>query len=146
MEAVERIRCRGHPLVRATHPTTFEVTAEDHLTRHGDCIIGIRADKGARALSEEFRRVLADDRAVLLTRLTAGGRPVEVHGRGSSRMTLTHPTDLVWRRSTYVCLRTVAVLCDRTAATIPRELIQALREGAELEVELVAVRGEVTPP
>jgi hypothetical protein len=146
MEAVERIRCRGHTLIRATHPTTFEVTAEDHLTRRGDCIIGIRADKGAAGLPEEFRRVLADDRAVLLTRLTAGARSVEVRGRGSSRMTLGHPTDLVWRRSTYVCPRTVAILCDGTAATLPRDLIQALREGTELEVELFALVEEVTPP
>jgi hypothetical protein len=139
MEAEERIRCRGHPLVRATHPTTFEVTAEEHLTRQGDCIIGVRADRGAAGLSAEFRRVLADDRAVLVTRLSAGGCSVVVRGRGSSRMTLAHPTDLVWRRSSFVCPRTVATLCDRTAATLPRELVAALREGAELEVEMVVV-------
>jgi len=145
MEAVERIRCRGHPMVRATHPTTFEVTAEDHLTRQGDCIIGVQADKGAVGLSAEFRRVLADDRAVLVTKLTAGGHTVEVGGRGSSKMTLTHPTDLVWRRSGFVDPRTVAIHCDHTAATLPRELIRALREGAELEVAMVAVVEEVTP-
>ena len=143
MEAVERIRCRGHPMVRATHPTTFEVTAEGHLTRQGDCIIGIRADKGARDLSSEFRKVLADDRAVLVTRLTIGGHAVEVHGRGSSRITLEHPSDLVWRRSSFVCPRTVAILCDHAAATLPGDLVAALREGAELEVEMVARPGEV---
>jgi len=140
MEARERITCRGHPLVRATHPTTFEVTTEGHLTRQGDCIIGVRADRGAGGLSQEFRRVLADDRAVLVTRLSAGGHTVEVRGRGSSKMTLGHPTDLVWRKSSFVCDRTVGILCDCTAATLPRELVQALREGAELVVEMVAVR------
>ncbi|MDD1668938.1 MAG: DUF371 domain-containing protein [Methanomicrobiales archaeon] len=146
MEAEERITCWGHPLVRGTHPTTFEVTAEDHLTRQGDCIIGIRADKGAAGLSAEFRRVLADDRAVLVTRLTAGGHSVEVRGHGSSGITLAHPADLVWRRSGFVCPRTVAIHCDRVAATLPRELVRALREGAELEVEMVAtVEGEITP-
>jgi len=144
MEAEERITCWGHPLVRATQPTTFEVTIEDHLTRQGDCIIGVRADRGAAGLSPEFRRVLADDRAVLLTRLTAGGFSVEVHGRGSSRVTLEHPTDLVWRRSSFVCKRTVAIHCDQVAATLPRELIRALREGSELEVEMVAVVEEAT--
>ncbi|HMA05478.1 MAG TPA: DUF371 domain-containing protein [Methanomicrobiales archaeon] len=145
MKAVERIFCRGHPLVLATHPTTFEVTTEDHLTRQGDCIIGIRADRGAADLAPGFRRVLADDRAVLLTRLTAGGYTVEVHGKGSARMTIAHPTDLVWRRSGFVCPRTVAIHCDRVALTLPRDLIRALREGAELEVELVAAMEEVTP-
>jgi hypothetical protein len=146
MEAEERIRCRGHPLIRATHPTTFEVTAEGRLTRQGDCIIGIRADKGASSLSPEFRKVLVDDRAVLLTRLIAGGISAEITGRGSSRMTLAHPTDLVWRRSDFVCPRTVAVHCDHTAATLPRDLVRALREGAELEVEMVAVVKEPMTP
>jgi hypothetical protein len=146
MEAAERIRCRGHPLVRATHRTTFEVTTDDHLTRQGDCIIGIRADKGAAGLSADFRRVLADDRAVLLTTLSAGGSSAEVRGRGSSKMTLRHPTDLVWRRSSHVCPRTVAILCDHTAATLPRDLVSALREGALMELELAVVVEEVTPP
>ncbi|MDD1658659.1 MAG: DUF371 domain-containing protein [Methanomicrobiales archaeon] len=145
MEAEERITCWGHPHVRATHPTTFEVTTEDHLTRQGDCIIGVRAERGADGLSPEFRRVLADDRAVLLTRLTAGGFSAEVHGQGSSRMTLGHPADLVWRRSSFVCPRTVAIHCDQVAATLPRDLVRALREGAELEVEMIAVVEEVTP-
>jgi uncharacterized protein len=146
MELTERIRCRGHPLVRATHPTTFEVTAEEHLTRQGDCIIGIGAEKGAAGLSADFRRLLADDRAVLITRLSAGGFSVEVRGRGSSRMILAHPTDLVWRRSSFVCPRTVAILCDRTAATLPRELVAALRGGTELEVELRVVAEGATSP
>jgi hypothetical protein len=143
MEARERITCRGHPLVRATHQTTFEVTTEGHLTCQGDCIIGVRADRGAGGLSPGFRRVLGDDRTVLVTRLTAGGHTVEVLGRGSSKITLTHPTDLVWRRSSFVCSRTVAILCNQVAATLPRELIRALREGAGLEVELVAVAEQV---
>ncbi|HVP25262.1 MAG TPA: DUF371 domain-containing protein [Methanomicrobiales archaeon] len=146
MEVKERIHCRGHPLVSGTHPTTFEVTAEDHLTRKGDCIIGIRADKGAAGLSSEFRRVVADDHAILTTRLTAGGHAVEVHGKGSSRMTLTHPTDLVWRRSSFVCPRTVAIHCDRVAITLPRDLIRTLAEGAELEVVMVALAEEDAAP
>jgi hypothetical protein len=41
----------------------------------------------------------------------------------------------------------VAILCDRTAATLTRELVAAIREGAELEVELrVVVEEEPTPP
>ncbi|MDD1664167.1 MAG: hypothetical protein LUQ32_02325 [Methanomicrobiales archaeon] len=34
----------------------------------------------------------------------------------------------------------MAILCDLTAATLPRDLVAALREGAELWVELVTVR------
>jgi len=71
---------------------------------------------------------------------------VEVRGRGSRAMTLGHPTDLVWRRSSFVCPRTVAILCDCTAASLPRELVAALREGAELEVEMRVEAGPATGP
>ena len=58
MEAQEIIRCRGHPLVLGTHPTTFEVTREDHLTSSGNCIIGIAADKGCAGLSPALRLLM----------------------------------------------------------------------------------------
>ncbi len=139
MEARERIRCRGHPLVSGTHRTTFEITKEDHLTRAGDCIIGISADKGCIGLSTEFRNVLAQDGSRLLTRLTCGGITVEIHALGSAAMTLEHPTDLVWRRSGFVCGRTIGIHADFVAATLPRELVAALKQEKEMVVEMVAV-------
>ncbi|MDD4136878.1 MAG: DUF371 domain-containing protein [Methanoregula sp.] len=138
MEAQEFIRCRGHPLVRGTHPTTFEVTREDHLTENGNCIIGIAADKGCAGLSAEFKSVLANDDAVLRTRLECGGVVAEITSRGSAYMTFVHPTDMVWRRSTFVCGRTVGILSDRVAATLPKELIKNLAAGCEMLVILTA--------
>jgi hypothetical protein len=139
MKATEVVRCRGHPLVLGSHPTTFEVTKDDHLTAAGDCIIGIAADKGAANLSPAFRAALARDDAVVQTRLSVGGYEIEIAGRGSSRMPLDHPTDLVWRRSRFVCGRTVAIHCDRVAASLPRPLIDALRAGEPLLVEISCV-------
>lgn len=136
MEAQEQIRCRGHPFVLGTHPTTFEVTCEDHLTENGNCIVGIGAEKGCAGLSEEFRHVLSRDDAVLLTRLECGGVVAEITSRGSARMTLDHPTDLVWRRSTFVCGRTIGILSDKVAVTLPEDLIKNLMSGKEMLVTL----------
>jgi uncharacterized protein len=140
MEAQEIIRCRGHPLVFGTHPTTFEVTCEKHLTGNGNCIIGVAADKGCAGLSMDFRQVLAHDDAVLVTRLSAGNAEVEVRSRGSVRLTLDHPTDLVWRRSTFTCGRTIGICSDHVAATLSRELIAALRNGEVMTVTLTVTR------
>jgi hypothetical protein len=139
MEAHEQILCRGHPLVRGTHPTTFEVTVEEDLTLQGDCIIGVGADKGAVDLDPAFRRILARDDARLITVLRAGGLCVEVRGRGSRDLALTHPTDLVWRRSRFTCGRTIAIASDHTARQLPRELIACLAKGAALRIDLTAV-------
>lgn len=139
MEAREVVRCQGHPNIRARHPTTFEVTAGEHMTVAGDCIIAVRADKGAADLSAEFKRVLADERALLTTTLTVQGFSLRVTSRGDGAMTLDHPTDLVWRKSGFVCGRTVGIYSDYVARSIPRGLISALQMGADLRVDLVAV-------
>ena len=140
MEAQEIIQCRGHPLVSGTHPTTFEVTAESHLTINGNCIIGIAADKGCAGLSSEFKNVLAHDDARLLTRLRCGEIEVEIHSQGSSQFTLTHPTDMVWRRSMFVCGRTIGIRSDQVAATLPDELIKNLIAEKNMVVTLIATR------
>ncbi|MDP2796876.1 MAG: DUF371 domain-containing protein [Methanoregula sp.] len=140
MEAQEIIHCRGHPLVLGTHPTTFEVTCESQLTSNGNCIIGITADKGCAGLSSEFRDLLAHDDARLLTLLMCGEIEVEIHSRGSSQFTLTHPTDMVWRRSMFVCGRTIGILSDKVAATLPDELIKMLIAEKTMVVTLTATR------
>jgi len=140
VEAQDIVHCRGHPLVLGTHPTTFEVTREDHLTKNGNCIIGVAADKGCDGLSAEFKRVLCHDDAVLVTRLSCEGITVEVKSRGSSGLTLHHPTDLVWRRSTFVCGRTIGILSDHVAATLPEALVANLVAGKDMIVMLTATR------
>jgi uncharacterized protein len=140
MKAQEIIHCHGHPLVLGTHPTTFEVTCEDHLTTNGNCIVGIAAETGCAGLSPSFKSVLAHDDAILLTRLECDGIVVEVHSHGSSQFSLNHPTDMVWRKSTFVCGRTIGILSDLVAAMLPKELIQSLKEGKKMTVTLIATR------
>lgn len=140
MEAQEIVRCRGHPLILGSHPTTFEVTCEDHLTKNGNCILGIAADKGCAGLSPAFKAVLAHDDAVLITRLACEGIVVDVRSHGSSQFTLDHPTDMVWRKSPFVCGRTIGIQSDRVALTLPRELIATLARGKEMVVTLTATR------
>jgi hypothetical protein len=140
MEATEVIRCHGHPLISASHPTTFEVTAEETLTENGHCIIGTASDRGAAGLPQRFRDVLCHDDAELETTLVCGGVGVVVHARGSTAMTLDHPTDFVWRKSRFVCGRTIGICSDHVAATLPGELVALLRKGQPLVVTLVARR------
>ena len=136
MEAQEQVRCRGHPMVLGTHPTTFEVTREEHLTENGNCIIGVSGNKGCADLSPAFRTLLARDDAVLRTRLECGGVMVEIVSHGSARMTLDHTSDIVWRKSTFVCGRTIGILSDTVAGTLPRDLIRNLAAGNEMIVTL----------
>jgi len=136
MIVTETIRCRGHPLVAGTHLTTFEVTMEEHLTETGNCIIGVAAEKGCAGLSREFRESLARDDAVLVTTLSCDGVMAAIRSHGSSQMKLDHPTDMVWRRSPFVCRRTIGIRSDYVAATLPKSLIGKLAQGHEMIVTM----------
>jgi uncharacterized protein len=142
MKVTETIRCQGHPNVVSRHPTTFEITKEEHLTCKGDCIIAVGADKGAADLSPGFRAALSRDDAVLFTRLTCRDISVVVTSQGSAGLVLDHPSDMVWRRSRYMCGRTIGIGSDRVARTLPRELIDCLRAGRELFVEMTVTSGD----
>lgn len=136
MEATEIIRCRGHPLVSAGHPTTFEVTMEKTLSENGHCIIGVGADKGAAGLSTEFKEILCCDGARLTTTLTCEGVSVKVQSEGSAAMALDHRTDCVWRKSSFVCGRTIGIRSDHVAATLPADLVAHLKAGRPMVVTM----------
>lgn len=141
MEITEVIRCRGHENVRALHKSTFEITKETELSPKGDCIIAVGADKGAADLSPEFRELMGRSGTRLTAVFSAGGISATVSADGGEGICLTHPTDLVWRRSSFVCPRTIGIFSDSTAAQLPRELIEVLKTGAEMTVTLT-VSGE----
>ena len=136
MEVKEVIRCRGHENILSTHKSTFEITKEETLTLSGDCIIGVGADKGCADLSEEFKQALRNPNAELTAVFSANGVSAEVRAKGCGSLTLTHPTDMVWRKSDFTCGRTIAVKADSAARDIPRALIQELKKGAEMTVTL----------
>ncbi|MGA2105683.1 MAG: DUF371 domain-containing protein, partial [Methanoregula sp.] len=91
-------------------------------------------------LSPEFRALLSHDDAILVTRLCSGNMTAEIQSRGSAHLTLDHPTDIVWRRSTFTCGRTIGICSDQVAATVSRDLIARLRDGAEMTVTLTVTR------
>jgi len=141
-EYTEIIHCHGHPNVRGMHKSTFEITKETELSLSGDCIIGIGADKGLNDLSSEFKKALASPGAVLFTQLSVENYSVTIRSEGSPEMILNHPTDFVWRRSTFLCSRTVGIYSDHVAFQIPREIIGELQKGKEMVVTLTVHPGE----
>lgn len=123
----EIISAFGHELVCSTHRTTFEVTKDRTLTTRGDCIIGVKANKGADDLSEDYK-ILARRADADITVTIEADRIVEtVRAKGDPRLTFTDPEDIVVRKSSYICARTVAVKADKAAADLSRELIKKLK-------------------
>jgi hypothetical protein len=139
MRRAEVIEAYGHSEISARHPTTLEITKEDRLTERGDCIIATRASKACLDLSTEFSKLVKNDEAHVTLRIEAEDWGEIIRGRGSSRLTLDHPNDLVVRKSNYVCHRTIMILADKSASDLDREFVRILRDPrTRMRIELVA--------
>lgn len=131
----------GHENIRATHKTTLEFTKEKHLTKKGDCIIAVAADKGLADLSREFKENLQKPNAKLTILIEAGGITEQVHACGSQQLVLSHPTDVVIRKSSYLCARTLAICANKAADDLSRELVKKLENPNQKVKITLAVRG-----
>ncbi|MCW4044039.1 MAG: DUF371 domain-containing protein [Candidatus Bathyarchaeota archaeon] len=127
-ELKEVIYARGHENIRATHRATLEFTKETHLSKKGDCIIAVAADKALADLSAEFKAALRKPNAKLTVRIEAAGAKALVQAFGSPQLILSHATDAVVRKSSYVCSRTLAIGADKAACDLPRELVEKLKD------------------
>lgn len=127
MKAIEVIDAFGHENIRATHRTTFEITKEKTLSVRGDCIVAVSANKGFPDFKPEFKELLRKNSARVSVAIDAGGIVETVSAFGSSRLILEHPTDLVVRKSNYVCGRTLAIMANKAACDFSRELVALLR-------------------
>ena len=138
-KVVEKIDARGHSSVSAQHKTTFEFTKEGNLTAKGDCILAVAANKGARDLSEEFKRLATRDDSRIAIMIAVDGVTETAEGRGSSLLVFTHETDIVARKSRFACDRTVMVESNKAAADFSRDLTKRLaKPSATVHITLVA--------
>jgi len=117
----------GHENIQATHTTTLEFTKDTHLSKKGDCIVAVAADKALADLSAEFKEKLRKPHARLTIIIEAGGIVERVKAHGSPQLILSHPMDMVVRKSDYVCSRTLAVHADKAAWDLSRDLVEKLR-------------------
>jgi hypothetical protein len=131
----------GHENIRATHKTTLEFTKDKNLTKNGDCIIAVAADKGLADLSREFKERLRKPNAKLTILIEAGGITEQIQAYSSQQLVLTHPTDAVIRKSSYLCARTLAIHADKAADNLSRELVKKLENPKQKVKITLAVRG-----
>lgn len=122
------IFAHGHENIQATHETTFEITKEPTLTKRGDCIIAVQATKGAADLPLEFKEAARKKGAQITITIEAGELKEIVRTRGSPRLLFTHPTDLVVRKTDYVCGRTLAIRADKAASDLSRKLVEKIQD------------------
>jgi len=143
LKAVEVIKAYGHPNIRATHRSTLEITKEESLTPRGDCIIAVKADKGLYELSDEFKRVVGREGSKIKLIIEVEGLKEEITGFGSPKLTLSHPTDIVCRKSSYTCDRTLMIKANKAAMDIDRKIVKKLKNpDVQVKITLIAELSE----
>jgi hypothetical protein len=129
----------GHKNIQATHKTTLEFTKDKHLSKKGDCIVTVAADKALTNLSAEFKEKLRKPHAKLTIIIEADGIIEQVNAQGSLQLILAHPTDMVVRKSAYVCNRTLAVHADKAAQDLSKALVEKLKNPQQkVKITLIA--------
>ena len=146
MEKTEVVAAYGHELVLSTHRTTFEVTKDKHLTTKGDCIIAVNADRAAVDLSHDFKESAKKPGAEITVTIEADGEKETIHAAGDADLSFTHPTDIVIRKSSYVCDRTVAVKADKAARDLSRSLIEELKNPNQIVKITLTVKAPSSLP
>ena len=117
----------GHENVRSLHPKSIEITTEEHLTVKGDCIVGVRASCGCLGIPDEMKSLLQNPQSEVICTILVDKFSFRIIGRGSEKLTLTNPHDIVIRKSNFTCPRTLSVSCNVAADSIPSQMIEALK-------------------
>jgi len=130
----EVVHATGHEHVSAEHASTFEVTTDDWLTPAGDCILAVDADRAPADFDDEFRDAARDADATIRVTLEVDDHEHVIEGGGHPDLALSSDRSMVGRTSTYVDDRTLCVDADAAAADVPRELVDALENGADVRV------------
>lgn len=131
-----KIRAKGHENVLSLHKSTFEITKDKDLTLSGDCIIGLDIDKSMEDFPIEFKEKLANEDTKVIVELKTPNASDKIEGYGHHDLILSHPTDIVCRKSTFVCSRTLMIKSNKAAIDLNRDLIQDLANGESMEVNI----------
>ena len=117
----------GHKNIRSFHTRTIEITMDSSLTLSGDCLVGTNASVGCNEIPHELKQKLCDSNTKITILIEVESHQFKIIGQGHESLVLTHPHDIVIRKSDFVCPRTLAIKCDNASDSIPREMINLLQ-------------------
>ncbi len=118
----------GHKNVRSFHPKSIEITTDEDLTVNGDCIVGVKASSGCLGIPGEMKELLRNDKTQVTCTIQVGKLSFQIVGKGSEKLALTNPHDIVIRKSNFTCPRTLSIGCDVASDSIPKEMIKLLQD------------------
>ncbi|MHA2394587.1 MAG: DUF371 domain-containing protein [Promethearchaeota archaeon] len=127
MTIIERIYARGHENILCTHKTTIEITKDARMTKKGDCILGINASKACYDLSPLIKKQIQSGKKFKIL-LKVENIQDFFYGFGNKDLRLLDRKNMVFRKSDFICDRTVLINCSKSSKELKRELIDLLHQ------------------
>ena len=144
MHAIEIIQAKGHPNITATHSTTFEITKDKEITKKADCIVAVEASKGARDLSPNFQTLAQSHSTKITVLFEIEGLRESMEGYGHPKLSFRHKSDLVGRKSQFVCDRTLMVKANKASNDFNRKFVEAIKSpDKKIMITLIAERAPI---
>jgi hypothetical protein len=127
----------GHPNITSKHKTTLELTRDMEIGKTADCIIGVGSKISMENIPKEILNAIKKEETLILLRLETENGFDEIKGYGHPELTLDHSTDMVTRKSTFKCSRTLMINADKAACDINNRLIDDLKKSKDLKVTII---------
>ena len=120
------IKARGHENIQSTHKTTWQITKENDLSKNGDCIIGVSSNMGCTNLPRWMKSHLQNSGKIKF-KFIVGDIEIVGTAEGHPDLVLDDEIDMVFRKSSFISPRTVALNSSVAAKDLPTEMIKRLQ-------------------
>jgi len=125
MTILEEIDIYGHENILCTHNSTIEITKDMRLTKKGNCILGIRASKACYDLNSDLKKKLQKRNKMKIS-IHVDDLTDSFFGYGNMDLKLLSKKDMVFRKSDFICERTVLIKCTKSSSELNRGLVSKL--------------------
>lgn len=134
MTVLDKIYAYGHENILCSHKKTIEITKDENLTKKGNCIVGINASKACNDLDPILKEIIINQNKIKVI-LEVDNIKDYFYGYGHRNLTLLSKKDMVFRKSEFICDRTVLINCTKSSNELKQELIEALKHpGKQLSI------------
>ncbi|MHA1990677.1 MAG: DUF371 domain-containing protein [Candidatus Hodarchaeales archaeon] len=126
MTIIEKIYAWGHTNIFCTHGTTIELTKEASLTKKGDCVLAVKSSKSCFDLTPDLKNLIKKGKKFIV-KLKVDEVQDYFYGFGNKELKLLDKYDIVFRKSDFICDRTILINCSKSSKELSRKLIDKLK-------------------
>ena len=135
MRIIEEINAFGHKNLLCTHGTTIEITKDSFLSKRGNCILGVNSSKACIDLTAELKEIIKNGKRLKIT-IKVDNLKDSFCGYGNKKLTLSNKKEMVFRKSNFICDRTVLINCNKSSNDLNRQIINLLTN-PEMEMKII---------